>query len=390
MGPPVVPGSGQAVKPPVQEPREAVWPAGDSGLLLQLDAFRGLSALLVLASHLAQLFWLPFVAADSVLVPLLATLARHAVLLFFLLSGFFIALSIRRNTLANGRFDALEFGLARVARLYPPLVGALLLTAACVAAQELPGGQPVAAGAPAWTLKADAIEYGGALLFAGGLEGANPVLWSLNFEARLYLLAAMVAWAATRGRWMHLLSLAAVALGVYTVLQTPAFAVFAAVWVLGAGVALAPPSWVRARRRLSVAALLVFVLLALGSPARLSVTEPQPMWLAANHLLAAGAYCALLFDWRFAARVLRWPARTAPLSYTLYLVHWPLLVLLLKMMQPEVQQRPVLAAVGTAIGAALALVVAWALARWLEQPTWFAARLREAMGRTARGLETRT
>ena len=75
----------------------AAWPAGDAGLLLQLDAFRGLSALLVLAGHLAQVFWLPFIAADSALVPFFATLARHAVLVFFLLSGFFIALSIRRN-----------------------------------------------------------------------------------------------------------------------------------------------------------------------------------------------------------------------------------------------------------------------------------------------------
>ena len=147
---------------------------------------------------------------------------------FFLLSGFFIALSIRRNAQANGRFDAVDFALARGARLYPPLVGALLLTAACVAALDLLGGAAAAPGAPGWTLKASATEYGGALLFAGGLEGANPVLWSLNFEARLYLLAAMVAWAATRGRWLHPVPLAAAALAVYSVLQTPAFAVYAA------------------------------------------------------------------------------------------------------------------------------------------------------------------
>ena len=377
------------MKAQVQALGGVAWPAGDAGLLLQLDAFRGLSALLVLAGHLAQVFWLPFVAADSALVPFFATLARHAVLVFFLLSGFFIALSIRRNAQAKGRFDAVDFALARGARLYPPLVGALLLTAACVAALDLLGGAAAAPGAPIWTLKASATEYGGALLFAGGLEGANPVLWSLNFEARLYLLAAMVAWAATRGRWLHPVPLAAAALAVYSVLQTPAFAVFAAVWLLGAVVALAPPAWARARQRLSLTALVVFGLLALGSPARLAVSEPQPLWLAANHLLAATAYCALLFDWRCPAWALRWPARTADFSYTLYLVHWPLLVLLLATLQPAVQQQPLVAALATVLGAALALALAWAMARWLEQPAWFAAHLRQVLGRAARAMEKR-
>lgn len=377
------------MKPRAQNVSHAVWPAGDAGLLQQLDAFRGLSALLVLAGHLAQVFWLPFVGADSALVPFFATLARHAVLVFFLLSGYFIALSITRNAKANGRFDATEFALARIARLYPPLVGALLLTAACVVALDLLDGAAAAPGAPGWTLKASATEYGGALLFAGGLEGANPVLWSLNFEARLYLLAAMVAWAATRRRWLHAAPLAAAALAVYSVLQTPAFAVFAAVWLLGAVVALAPPAWARARQWLSLAALVVFGLLALGSPARLAVSEPQPLWLAANHLLAAMAYCALLFDWRCPAWALRWPARTADFSYTLYLVHWPLLVLLLATLQPAAQQRPLVAALATAIGAALALALAWVLARWLEQPAWFAAHLRQVLGRAARAMEKR-
>jgi peptidoglycan/LPS O-acetylase OafA/YrhL len=109
-------------------------PPGEPGLLQQLDAFRGLSALLVLASHLAQVFWLPFVEADSALVPFFATLARHAVLVFFLLSGFFIALSMRRNAKANGRFDGLSSPWRALRALFPPLVGALLLTAACVAA----------------------------------------------------------------------------------------------------------------------------------------------------------------------------------------------------------------------------------------------------------------
>ena len=101
------------------------------------------------------------------------------------------------------------------------------------------------------------------------------------------------------------------------------------------------------------------------------------------------SYCALLFDWRCPAWALRWPARTADFSYTLYLVHWPLLVLLLATLQPAVQQQPLVAALATVLGAALALALAWAMARWLEQPAWFAANLRQVLGRAARAMEKR-
>lgn len=357
--------------------------------LLQLDAYRGLSALVVLAGHLAQVFWMPFVGPASPLVPFFATLSRHAVLVFFLLSGYFIAQSLRRNARANGGlFDAAEFAIARAARLYPPLLGALLLTAACVAAAGALGRGSIAV--PQWTLQAGGPEYARALLFVGGLEGANPVLWSLNIEACLYLLAGVLAWTATRRRWLHPAAIGAVLLAAFSLWYTPGFAVFGAVWLLGATAALAPPGLARLRRGLSWAALAVFAALLVLAPGLLAVNAPDALAVAAGQLLAAVAYSALLFDLRLPRALLAAPARSAAFSYTLYLVHWPLLVLALALLHPTVSQQPAWAAAATAGGGACALAVAWAMARGLERPAWFAAHMRALAGRAGPNPERPT
>ena len=46
-------------------------------------------------------------------------LSEYAVLTFFVLSGFLIALSINRNIEENGYFEWREYIISRVARIYP-------------------------------------------------------------------------------------------------------------------------------------------------------------------------------------------------------------------------------------------------------------------------------
>lgn len=347
--------------------------AGD-GHVLQLDAMRGLAALVVLAGHLAQVFWQPFVDAQDGWVHLFATTSRHAVLVFFLLSGYLISDGIRRNVRRQGLFSAGPYALARAARLWPPLLGAVLWTA--VAAALWPHLAPAGVG-PA--LQAQPWEYLGALLFARGLEQANPVLWSLNIEARLYLIAGLAAWAWSRRRWAHPVGLAALALLVLCVLEQALFLVCAAVWLIGAAVALLPARWQAARRRLCGAALLGCLALLLLQPQRLSVLEPQPGWQLALQLLAALGYVTLLFDLRWPTWALRAPGLAAGFSYTLYLVHWPLLLLVMAAWSPSVHSQMPTAVLATLTGAVLALGLAMLLGGWLERPAqvrhWVESRL---------------
>jgi peptidoglycan/LPS O-acetylase OafA/YrhL len=120
--------------------------------------------------------------------------------------------------------------------------------------------------------------------------------------------------------------------------------------------------------------------LLLLRPLALSILEPRPWLNAGMQLLAGLAYAVLLFDLRWPRPLLLLPAAAAGFSYTLYLLHWPLLVLLMTALQPAVSRSAFTAAWGTALSAALALLLAWALARPLEQAARFRALI-QGVGR---------
>ena len=113
------------------------------------------------------------------------------------------------------------------------------------------------------------------------------------------------------------------------------------------------------------------------------------MTRAGSQVLAGLAYASLMFDLRLPRTWLLLPAKAAVFSYTLYLVHWPLLVVLAKLMQPAVASHWPTALVGTVVGAASALLLAWALAQPLEQAARFRGLI-HAAGRRLRWRGKRT
>jgi peptidoglycan/LPS O-acetylase OafA/YrhL len=99
------------------------------------DLFRGLAALMVLLNHCQQFFFITHKHEElSSLNPwlanfyLLSTLGRESVIVFFVLSGFFISSSILRSW-ENGQWSWQDYLLKRMSRLYIVLIPALLLTA---------------------------------------------------------------------------------------------------------------------------------------------------------------------------------------------------------------------------------------------------------------------
>lgn len=98
----------------------------------KLDLIRGVSALLVLAGHARN-----FVMVDSTNVAapnlftklfyLLTSVHHQAVMVFFVLSGYFVGGSVL-NALAKQRFTWIEYLISRLSRLWMVLIPALFLT----------------------------------------------------------------------------------------------------------------------------------------------------------------------------------------------------------------------------------------------------------------------
>ncbi|WP_296951536.1 acyltransferase [uncultured Massilia sp.] len=253
---------------------------------------------------------------------------HEAVVVFFVLSGYVIA----HAATAPG----MTFGLYlqhRIARIVPVAWTALLLAlAACLLWPGLPGAESLGWGTLSNALF---IAQSGPFAVAAPL---NPPFWSLNYEVWYY--AIFGAWLFAPARWRVALVLAA------CLLAGPKILLLLPVWLLGVLLYRRMPAW---KPALAWTCLLASV--AIGV---------LMTWLDVSDVLRAHLYALVPFAWRAhystqflydnllglvvamhfaavsslgwlprlverAARPIRW---LAGCTFTLYVFHGPLLVLI--------------------------------------------------------------
>lgn len=157
-----------------------------------LDFFRGLSAVLVLLSHICQIFWHHYFKTEF-LNYIVNAISGIAVMVFFVLSGFLISTTIYRN-LAKHQFkgfDSRKFIIDRLVRLYPPLLFALLLMFIIYSVTNQLGFD----GA---RMKIEWVNLVGTAFFLQNfydyieIPTMNGPLWSLSWEFWYYVFALLL------------------------------------------------------------------------------------------------------------------------------------------------------------------------------------------------------
>ena len=365
----------------------------------KFDALRGIAALVVLVSHVVELYWVRLLGVDAPVARIAAAAGRHAVLVFFLLSGYLVTLSILGNVRRNGTFSPREYLAARIARIHPPLLGALAVMAVVwlvIHLGRLPGSASYGLPGDLFVMRPNyAIQPSRvvtALLMLGGLTGPNPPLWSLYFEFQLYVLALLAALALTR-RGVRIACAFGALLGAIALSEhNRSFVFFALVWLAGAAGALwtsrAGAESVRGRLQPVVFGLAAGLAIgALRHPWALATVTPG---MASE--LAQYALCALYAHAMFFSPVLDKAlppalARTGRFSYSLYVVHYPLLFLLLSFTQNWTQYSYWRAAAVSALALAAIVPFAQAFASVFERPKEFRGLLLSAfdsLGRPSR------
>ena len=182
--------------------------------LIFLDGLRGLAALYVMVGHARWLLWegygngyllhsQVYNPMGKIFVYLFSTFryGHEAVLFFFVLSGFVIhlrySLDLKRNG-AKAKFDWLPFIKRRVRRLYPPLLFAMIITLlADRFAIKL--GYQTFRGLPIYLNQSSIVDPSYSLKTAVGnmlflmdayvpVWGTNGPLWSLKCEWWFYMI----------------------------------------------------------------------------------------------------------------------------------------------------------------------------------------------------------
>lgn len=319
-----------------------------------LDLLRGVSALLVCANHLRGAMFVDFASVyhGSILVKLFyffTSLGGQSVVVFFVLSGFFVGGSVVRRW---ERFDLIDYLIARTARLWIVLVPALLLTfvvdqATMRIAPTLLAGTdlPFIHSGPAGDYSNSLPTLLQNLLFlqtvTAPVFGSNGPLWSLSNEFWYYICfpLACLLFDRRKGAWFRS-GVAVVFALLLLLLLVRDKMVGLFVWVLGVVVYCLP----RGQRVMSP-----WLLLALATLALLGALGVSKMHMLSAMVdmvmlgLASSLMILALRDLppmgRSLAIVTEWLSRA---SYTLYLVHFPFVLLWYAVMfrghqaQPEV------------------------------------------------------
>ncbi len=362
--------------------------------LAWLDALRGLGALAVVGEHLTT--W-----AMPWLRPTAFNLGTYGVLVFFLVSGYIIPHSLERHG------DVRAFWVGRLFRLYPLYLAVIGLMVALLPWIPLRPEVPRDASAVA--------AHATMLMDVVGVGGVLNTMWTLSYEMVFYLLTTALFVVGVRdgrgllpllfaligavagivlsatplpGPWPAWLSLGVFAVGLACVLSGRAVRVAAVVlgvmalalllvssrvpWFGAAIVAVmfagtAVHRWERGQGRLwpvAIAAVLVASTPVWALNAGWWWVRPQVWSLT---IVLAG----LTFAGAMVLRRRRVPAvlvRLGVISYSLYLVHLPVLLVVMHLVG-EMRWAPLPAQIGISV-VVLGVVVpgSWLSHRFLERP----------------------
>jgi len=355
---------------------------------LDIQGLRALAVVLVVVYHL----W-----------PWHLTGGYVGVDVFFVISGFLITSHMLREVDVTGTVSLPRFWARRARRLLPAallvLVAVLVATALVVPradwsqyAREVAGSTLYAEN---WLLAADSVDY------LAAANAASPVqhYWSLSVEEQFYLLWPVLVlaavWVGRRvgmrrraiGAVLAVVTAASFVSSVAWTASSPDQAYFVTptrAWEFGAGALLALLPAVAGAARVRAAAAWIGLAAIVAAAVTFDDATPFPGAWALLPVIGTGLVLWADGDGVRGAPtgVLRFGPvqRVGELSYSIYLWHWPAIV-----MVPFVLGRELYAIDKLVLGAAV-VVLAYATWRWVENPARRARVLVQGRPRLTFGL----
>jgi len=330
-----------------------------------LNAVRTIAASLVAISHLRALFFVDFSQSQSNSVVVqaayfLASLGHPAVIVFFVLSGYWVGGTVVRGV-KRGSFCWSDYCTARMTRLWLVLLPAILLTQLLdrLGSAIRPSSDIYKGSAAYHTVvpvegplaHLNWSETLGNAFFVQSLHtatlGSNSPLWSLAYEFWYYALfpAALVAISQNAVKNVRIASGAVFVAG--CLITGPDVLVLFPVWLLGAALSWKQGAVQRYTESLPThitAAAKAALSLALLAAAGISVylSFDSRLTAAVVAVPAAGLLALLIGGQRpnkVQMAVLRPLSSAAEWSYSLYAVHMPILAILASLLVPAADQR---------------------------------------------------
>jgi peptidoglycan/LPS O-acetylase OafA/YrhL len=342
-----------------------------------VDWARFAAAFAVLLTHArASVFvnWVDLPAENRTLLAyflyMISRYGHEAVIVFFVLSGYLVGGKLIERV-RHGSFDVARYATDRVSRIYVPYLPALVLSGAVWWFI----GKSVSLSD--FVLNIAQLQQVAARSFAG-----NDALWSLAYEFWFYVVGGAFALACTGRPTVRLpaMVIGVLALGIFVKLLP----IYLICWIIGA-VAYAAGASARPSRDciLGLAFFIAGIALSQYAPHRISENfipgggfdaKATPlrqvaflvMCIGVAFILAACIHSSPQGVW---ARIERWGTALAAGSYTLYLTHYPVLLLCEHFDPVKYAAMEPSAFISFGLRLSLSLIVAWGFYWLFEKRT---------------------
>lgn len=341
----------------------------DTDASVHLDALRGVAALVVFLSHLRAMYFeqglRDFVAGTSStrtaavadngsifgshlhfasLLQGHQSVGRFAVIVFFVLSGYFVGGSALRAS-QKGKFSLSSYAVQRITRLWVALIPALLLGLVLdlIGSHYLPGAHNIyhsggiefSAGL---AQRLTPAAWFGSLFFLQGIAtpifGTNLPLWSLAYEFWFYAMFPLLLLAFAKSTSAGARAVSGLLFCVCALISGWAICAYFLVWGCGVVVSMLPLNLGGIQRRTiawSATALLFAAMF-------LELKKKPNLWIGdmiLGLIVTAIVWTILHLQGSTVSKWYRWPAQgLSKMSYTLYVVHVPILVFISAILFP--------------------------------------------------------
>lgn len=356
-----------------------------------LDSVRGLSSIIVLFSHIIQIYVFPYFGTSTPLDDITYFLASYAVMAFFIISGFVITTSILVNLQKNeGRFVLRKFLIARLTRIIPPLIFALIVTFLVYmiitnfnlhgkVSYLIPGDLSVIREKASFSLKS---AFGNLLFLQNIVPNfsapvLNGALWSLSYEFWFYILAMFITnWLVNKRVVFGGFAMVAIVVCL-TYFKSFLFFSFFLTWCGGAVWAFFyhfRKDYIKKIKLLVLPVIvgIALILMELSGIGIFALNIPyRNLYFGLIQTCVCLALVIMVMDTTEYLRTKEYKYlgfnKAARYSYTLYVIHFPLLMLSFSFLHPILHPLPMIVSllVGILVGL-LIIQISRFFAKWVE------------------------
>lgn len=301
---------------------------------ISFDSYRGLLAIVVVLGHLFLIFWYPIIGFDHFIAHIARTLSNYSVIGFFVISGAMIAKSINNNINKNGTFNWYNYLISRIARIYPSLIISILLGVFFYllignAALRLP--EDLYATRQSFFLNPRDV-FSALYMKPSSLITINGSLWSLYVEWWLYIWAMLLVIIYKSKKMTSILSTILLIFLLFKLVKNE-YLIYYFSWILGTFITIINKRNFFKYGSALFSSLIACYILVIYGIRGFSIAS-NPLHLSQIFFIGTFVYLTLT--------TMRKPnifSKAASFSYTIYIIHFPILLFSFAIIHPIIKNN---------------------------------------------------